>query len=118
MKKSDLRTGYRVTLRNGERYIVLLNCKHRFDYAENILLNAKQYEWRTLGYFNDDLTHIDYSSEDIVKIEEPSHIYAILKENSSDYPYETIWTRQKPKEMTLADIEAILGYSVKIIGEE
>ena len=32
--------------------------------------------------------------------------------------YKTIWQREEVKEMTAAEIEAKLGYKIKIVGED
>lgn len=113
MTKSDLRTGMRVTKRDGTKLIVMLNCNYGCDYSCNILVNNIEYCWHDLRFYNEDLTHEKYREDDIVKVEQPNHPYQIFFLDSNKFT--TIWQRPEHKEMTLADIEKELGYPVKII---
>ena len=114
MKKADLRTGMRVTTRDGHIYIVILNCNHGWWGIEaDVLVNpyGKQ-SWERLNLYNEDLTCREgVFSCDIVKVERPDNISALFNIN---HCYTTIWERPEPKEMTLKEIEALLGYPIKI----
>jgi hypothetical protein len=113
MKKSDLRTGMRVTLKNGRSFIVLLNFKHVYDKTTDILLSSEgNTSWNCLSYYNDDLTHHDYDGDDIVKVEVPEHAYALFNKS---YRYQCVWERTEPKEMTVEEIQNILGYKIKVV---
>ena len=114
MKKSDLRTGMRVTTRDGRKYIVLLDIKHKYDGSKNVLVEVGKRSWHNLDNFSDDLT-ANYNGDTIVKVEVPTHVYAIMSDQSR--PFEVICERKEPKEMTLVEIESKLGYPVKIISE-
>lgn len=114
MKLNDLRTGMKVTLRNGQECIVLLNFSHGYDDATDILLNVENLYWDPLTSYTEDLKHQTFKNEDIVKIEQPNHAYAIFK--SVGYGFTTIWERKERKNMTIEEIEAELGYPIKIIG--
>ena len=110
MKKSDLKTGMRATTRRGGEYLVLLGAVTQQGVGD-ILLSESGFNW--LSNYTDKLTLGGYL--DIMKIEQPLY-FADMKKK--DCEYITIWERQSPKEMTLEDIEAELGYPVKIIGEQ
>ena len=114
-KKSDLRTGMKVTLRNGKEYIVLLNCKHQFSNDENIIVrygrNRSFYdpEWLMLTSYDEDLHMINREllQHDIVLIEECKHLGYLFSDTKPEYNKPT-------KEMTLEEIEAELGYKIKL----
>lgn len=110
MKKSDLRTGMKVTLRNGDNYIVLLNAKHKYSDNKNILVGCHNYDscdWVILDNYNEDLTNNkENKSFDIVKVEECEHLGYLFTDR--------LEFSQPTKEMTLAEIEKELGYKIKI----
>ena len=109
MKVSDIRTGMRVTLRNGETYYAMLNtgCERvgRFD-SGNILVHkiGKETGWMPLDYYNDSLEYHDqydddcpkpdsFSDEaewDIVKVEAVNYAVELFCPDS----YHTIWKRE------------------------
>lgn len=73
MKKSDLRTGMIVELRNGKRYVVLLHTGLG-DEQENILRNKMG--WEPLSKYDEDMYHkgsLSTSGWDIVRIWEANH---------------------------------------------
>lgn len=112
MKKSDLRTGMRVTKKNGAKYIVAINSQHNYSRERDLIVNSKISSWDSLDIFNDDLTS-DYPDNTIVKVEIPKHPFDMFNINYSEYI--TIWERPEPKPMTLTEIEKALGYPVKIV---
>ena len=108
MKASDIRTGMRVTLRNGETYYAMLNtgCKGvgRFD-GDNVLVHkvGKETGWMPLDYYNDSLEYHDLDEDfpepfsssdeaewDIVKIETVDYSVELFCADS----YHTIWERE------------------------
>lgn len=119
MTKSDLRTGHVVTLRDGTKRMVYLNCAHNFvGFDENVLVDMENSIWNSLDYYNEDLTHGMWESKDIVKVELVDHPYEFAKPISKVEVFKTLWIRTEPKKMTVAEIEAILGYKVEIIAEK
>jgi hypothetical protein len=112
MKKADLRTGMRVTTRSGRCFLVLLNIKHEYDKATDVLVGFGERSWYELKNFNDDLSNI-YADDTIMKVEVPKHLYAITKVNG--YDYEIIWERDSTKEMTIEEIQQALGYKIKVV---
>lgn len=114
MKKSDLKTGMRVTLRSGRIFIVLLNFQHAYDKSTDVLVSPDSSAWNLLDYYSDDLKHRDYSLDDIVKVEIPEHVYAVF--GIGEKKYTTIWKREnEPKEMTIEEIQEKLGYKIKVV---
>lgn len=115
MTKSDLKTGMRVTYRNGQTAIVLLGCDFSGAIAsgENeLFVNHKTQFWMRLDTLENDLTYPDDETMDIIKIEIPDHPYEIFEEFGN---YVTAWVRQEPKLITIAEIEKLLGYPFKIV---
>ena len=111
IKKSDLRTGMKVTLRNGDNYIVLLNARHKYSNNKDILVGYHNYnicDWVVLDNYNEDLTYSNKERErfDIVKVEECEHLGELFTHR--------LKFSQPTKEMTLAEIEKELGYKIKI----
>ena len=111
MQKSDLRTGMRVELANGRRFVVLENMEigcygvQRFVFARNGGV-------QTSSAYNEDLTDISDSEFTVVKVYDRPKSDALLKEDCAGT---LLWTRKEPKKMTLAEIENKLGYPIKII---
>lgn len=99
MKIEDLKSLDIVTLRNGDRLLLIDNKFHDLsdDYDNNVV---------DVFNFNDDLEYEDENEykfkNDIVKVERPTG-------------YQEIFSRKKEsKEMTLKEICDALGYEVKI----
>ena len=117
MKKSDLKTGYIVTTREGEEYMVYLNVDTLFTQNDDIIVKSTGRCWNKLQFYKEDLTYYDSESEryDIVKVEKANHPYCLQDMNYDRSFRETLWEREEPKEMTVAEIEKLLGYPVKIV---
>lgn len=128
MKKSDLKTGMIVTIRDGCEYVVFLNSVSVYTTQKpcDILLspNGEISRWNRLDYYNEDLTYdrenMDFEDEaaefDIMKIELAPHPYAFVSGNHKKDERKLLWEREKPvKEVTMAELEAHFGCKVKII---
>ena len=99
MTKKDLENGMVCEVRCGKRYIWL--------YGDLRGINS----W--CSKTQEDLTNLRVPNLDIVKIYDRGDnntIYKILQ-----HPGKLIWERKEPKEMTVAEIEAALGYPVKVV---
>jgi len=97
--KSDLKERYIVKTRNGNEYIV-----NNKDIADRIINGKIACGCIGLNYYTDNLIeNLGNKELDIVEVYKPK--------------YETIWTRQEDtvKEMTVAEIEKQLGYSIKVV---
>lgn len=79
MKKSDLKTGMRVTLRNGGEYIVLLNSTHEY---RDILAGLAVGGFERLDHYNDDLVRKDGRGE-----------WEIERIEATIYPQDTVTDR-------------------------
>ena len=114
-KKSDLRTGMKVTLRNGKEYIVLLNCKHRFSNDENIIVRYGRSssfsgsEWLMLTSSDEDLhmKNRELLQHDVVLVEECEHLGYLFSDTKPKY-------NKMVKEMTLEEIEREFGCKIKL----
>ena len=112
INKSDLRTGMKVTTMEGVEYIVLLNVKHEYSDAKDIMVGVTDIDnWLRLDSYNNNLTFKDRAMKelDIIDIKVPYHLANLIADTKS-----LEWGFQK-KEMTQAEIENILGYKIKII---
>lgn len=98
MKKEDLKNNDIVTLKNGDRLLFFNgdfydlggSCCHYID---------------DLDDYDDELM-CDFDKDyDIIKVERP-------------VKYETVFEREDVKELTVDEISKILGYKVKVVGED
>ena len=116
MTKSELKTGHVATLRNGQKYMIYKDVC--FSGKTTVLIASNGHIY--LDSFNDDLTHHNSGSFDIIKIEEC--LLAMNLVQNVDQIYELhmkhIWERKEPKKMTVAEIEAILGYKIEVVSEK
>ena len=109
MKKSDLRSGMFVTLRNGECYYVILNATHPVSGAD-ILVRRDHGDlfWMPLSHYDNDLCYHDDPDDmlveilgpssaeeqaewDIVSVEAPKDITVMF--SPKDSTYKTIYER-------------------------
>lgn len=114
--KADLRTGMRVTRRNGSTCIVLLEAAHNYSSTKDFIINPIEgsHSWTGLDSYDQNLNYKKIPEHSIVKVEVPGHPYSIF------YPCEggwvTIWEREEPvKEVSMAEVEELFGCKVKIV---
>lgn len=105
--KADLKNGMVVEIRKGDRYIVF----------ENILMNERNY--LKLKDYEENLSFASWQSKlDIVKVWDIKGLLGLngcLKKPDAR-PYDvSLLYEEKPKEMTLEEIETELGYKVKVV---
>lgn len=122
MKKSELRTGMIVTLRSGNEYVFFKDFAVDDDYCmkndnEGIIVNGQLPSWARIKNYSNDLKHNTYQDLDIVKVEIPSHPYAFTNIPYDKRDRKLMWERKEPKKMTVAEIEAILGYKIEVVSE-
>jgi len=118
MKKSDLKTGMWVKVRNGdEMRMVLLNSKTSCN-ENNVLTDGKR--WRTLDFYTDDLKVPACAEYDITEVwlaRYTINMIAFSREN-----FECIWKREETCHLTQNEAERILsetlGKKVEIKGGE
>ena len=125
MKKSELKTGMIVTIRDGIEYVVFkdfdyekLNVLTPERYEEGCICNEKRNLWTGLCYYAEDLTYcgsISGNGCDIMKVEMPNHPFGFM--NLDREERRLLWKREEIKEVTMAEVEAMFGCKVKIINE-
>lgn len=108
MTKSDLRSGMIVKTREGERYITIVK-----EDGEIHFINLDGTTCLGSCDLLDDMTDNIDSDYDIIKIYKMDTTLRNCKTTK-----DLIWERQEQKEMTIAEIEKELGYSIKIIKED
>jgi len=106
MKKSELRTGHVVTLRNGKEYVVMLNCAFETGCGD-FLVNANIGSWDELDCYTEDLMcsyiegddgEVSYPEGDIVKVEMPYHPFA-AQDTRYRKARKVLWERDKEQEL-------------------
>ena len=111
MKKSDLKNGAIVELRNGDKYILLFNCC-KYGNKEDLFISLDDGCYLKLSNYNENLKDCDDNDYDIMKLCQHSYvgdnIYChILKRNEDDWT----WIRGEETVMTISEIEEKLGIS-------
>jgi hypothetical protein len=112
MKIKDLKSGYVVQTRKGERYIVSRVGQNSFD---KYLVNKDHYLNTTI--YDEALCSMFGKDDDIVKVYGLSGCpaYAFSITDLSTRPL--LWERPKPKKITFEQIEKLLGYPIEIVSE-
>lgn len=101
--KKDLKDGMVVKTREGNYYLV----------CGDMLIRDKHF--LGMGAYNNDLTSKIVIEKDVVAVYDKIHSLDALKY----IEYKTaLWKREEVKEMTVAEIEKELGYSIKIVKEK
>lgn len=118
MTKNELKTGMVVTLRNGDKLRVFRDYASDWTQDENesvcMVSTVCANDWWKLSAYTDDMKYEDDETCDIMEVYRPYHPYDFLRD-FDESRYNLIWKREDPKEMTMAEIEAALGYKIKIV---
>lgn len=121
MTKSELKTGMIVTRRDGNKLTVYRDCACSFAHHihKDVIVDASGEVWHPLDYFTEDLlNNKGYPEYDIVKVEVVRHPHDFNKFPHNAKISKVLWERPEPaKKMTVAEVEAILGYKVEIVSE-
>ena len=122
MTKSELKNGMIVTTREGKEYLFLKDFVLNDTYImsscdEGILVNGQIPSWNMMKNYNDDLTNIQYNELDIVKVEIVNHPHDLMNIMDEKWYRTLVWERKELRKMTVAEIEAILGYKIEIVSE-
>ena len=119
MRKEDLKSGMIVTMGDGRKALVVMN-----DYSENILDIVRDDTFMPFSAYRSDLTCREristYGIEKIEVVTNNSFVaFRTSQIKSTMYNQgvlKTIWERTEEKtDMTIEEIEAKLGYSIKIV---
>ena len=104
MKKSDLRSGMLVTLRNSETYYVMLNTGMLGSQAD-VLVHKVGHDtgWMSLRDYAEDMTHHDDPDAIFPNTPEEDQMWDIMKVEATTHAgylcmshyYKTIWTREE-----------------------
>lgn len=124
MDKDDLSTGMLVRFRNGEHCFVVIGAKiyngPGFDYA-NVLKTIDSNTTYNLKHYDQNFKFCHPSAPsvvdlDIIQIWAPNDLADIFNKDRTLDNKQLVWEREPDKkEMTIAEIEKALGYSIKII---
>lgn len=119
MKLSDLKTGWRVKLRNGDTYVVLRDCEtKKYGHQDVMFINLSNINFGTFAIgSNYDLNFLKTSDSDF----DIMKVYKMFVNGdvfNKHHMGDLVWERSlEPKDMTLKEIEDELGYPVRIVGE-
>lgn len=114
MTKKELRTGMRVTLRDGSVCVAVLDALGKGD---NLLIDLHNYTWVSLVNYTDDMLEIDgVVCYDIMKVEEPNNAMTMF---ALDSGLKKLWKRkEEPISLTVRELEDIVGYKFKIVEDK
>lgn len=112
MTLNDLKTGMIVKTREGKYHIIMRDFIDQGDILAGLSYdNRISNSWINLSKYNQDMTHSEIPSLDIVDVY-ASSVY------SADTPTKLLWERKEYKEVTMQEIEEKFGGKVKIVGNE
>lgn len=111
MKKSDLKNGTIVELRNGDKYILLFNCCNYGD-KDDLFISLDDGGYLKLSFYNENLKECSDKVFDIMKVCQNKYVgdnirSHVLKKDEDDWT----WIRGKETVMTISEIEEKLGIS-------
>lgn len=105
-KKEDLESRMVVELRNGERYLVIRNEDNSIH-----LMHGDGHHWTDCDNMNEDCTFTEDEREyDIMTVYRKVFVFDDINKTT-----DILWERKELKEMTMGDIEKLVGCKVKII---
>lgn len=120
-KKSDLKSGDIVELRNGDRYILIKNARHnQYDTPTDIFMSINKFGSIPLSWYSDSLLNSNGDkSYDIMKISDSFYIPNIFRTHPSGTLVvpDWAWEREETEEMTLEEVCKELGRDIKIVKE-
>lgn len=111
MKKSDLKNGAIVELRNGDKYILLFDCCNE-GYRDDLFISLNDGGYLEFSYYDKSLEYEYDEYFDIMKVCQCEYVgdnirSHILKQNENDWT----WIREEETVMTISEIEEKLGIS-------
>lgn len=105
MKKSDLKSGMVVETREGNRYLVIKDGDLLY------FMNSNESTYLE-DIYGDDLLSTQSDNFDIMKICDKTLTFKDVK-----YTTNLLWEREKPRKMTIEQLERIFGFPVEIVEE-
>lgn len=111
MTLNDLRSGMVVETRDCERYLVLVNGNDIHMMGSNGVYYMGNWEVRQL--YHDDLTRKhNNTDQDIMKVYGRVTTFKAVNETKN-----LLWEREESTEMTVEEIEELLGYKIKVVAD-
>lgn len=96
MRLCDLKTGYVVELRNGDRMMVLRDFCGISDISKNVFLNITKQEWDRFDSYDENMKYYRNSANDIVKV--MKMVSPIDYDLSEEFIGRIVWTREEQRE--------------------
>ena len=109
MRIKDLKSGYLVETRNGERFFVA-----RYSSFEKLLV-GKSTKYELMVNYDESFNHCALKELDIMKIWGLAIAARCVFDLNSEHDRPLIWERVEPKKMTLEEIEKALGYPIMVV---
>ena len=115
-KKEDIKPGYLLEIEknDGMKYLAIVTYGNTGGEAQ--LCYSSEYAWAPISDLSDDLYNSLLRSSKITKVYGYAPNCYAYKIDAYQRPL--LWERKEPKEMTVAEIEKLLGYPVKIVNEK
>ena len=124
MTKDDLKNWHLAIARNGEQYKVQSLPHSINENGRRVLINMRIGDYHSLTWYNSDMSYKGKREYDIMKvysIDDPYEIWKLMTDGDivlTDPGIELIWERpNEATELTVAQIEELLGYPVKVVKE-
>lgn len=118
--KNDLKTGMFAETRNGEKWFVLRDSIYGDQLVSLEDRDTRVHDAIGFKHINDDLTCSieDDNSYDIVLVVSPMRYPDLGSPDAELRTAARVYEREEVKELTVAEIEKLLGYKVKVVSEE
>ena len=122
MTLDDLKTGMIVTMRNGVQFTVIRNMVNLWHGGNDILIYSTtkgNAGWMPFDAYNSNMTYMMGDNDwDIVKVEATKHPFGFMDVDYHVQERTLIWKENHPIKLTVAEIEARLGYRVEIVSDD
>lgn len=122
MKLADLKAGMRVETRNGEQAVMFARKGGdlRLLFQTEVVVGRHSLSGVAGEYTSDMKYHCRKEGRympplDIMKVWSSANTGGSVCDLSEEMPKGPIWVRKEKKELTVAEIEKLLGYEVKIV---
>lgn len=108
MKREELKTGMIVVYRSGKEATVVLGTAS----GDKLYNYTSKYTYDIRAYTKEDLSDKINKGYDILEVYAPKSNFCPTTKGTK------LWAREADvKEMTITDVEKVLGHKVKIVGE-
>ena len=120
MTLNDLKTGMIVTMRDGHECVVLRRVHTQLCKDIDVFVDIKSRSWFEMNSFDNDFKcwRVPTGDYDIVKIEQPRHIFDSMNLSKDIDKREILWKETTTIKLTVAEIENRLGYRIEIVSDK